>query len=173
MPLPRISPDILKHLVSYQRMFQWPPRMKIVLQWASTQKHVKLQKMVSFPQVSGKPWTQLKEEGAPRYAGLHQVKHLKTRQRLNFRTEFCTPEQAEHSQNLWMVGSCSLEHKINLLGIHTCAVTLKIRAPRQRDLKTVIILAFRGNVFMFPILADAAFLSQAESCEQRPLLQVY
>lgn len=70
------------------------------------------------------------------------------------RTDFCSPKHTQHTQNLWMVGSCSWEQKINLLGIHTCTETIKIRAPREIDPKTVIAFTFWGNVFMLSILAD-------------------
>lgn len=71
----------------------------------------------------------------------------------DFRTDFCSPKQTQHTQNLWMVGSRSWEHKISLLGIRTCTETIKIRAPRQIDPKTVIAFTFWGNVFMLSILA--------------------
>lgn len=72
--------DILQLLVSFQRMFQQYPGMKMSLQWAATEKHAQLQKMDVFSHFSGDLQTQLKEDRVPWYpgCGLHQVKQLQT-----------------------------------------------------------------------------------------------
>lgn len=139
--------DILQLLVSFQRMFQQYPGMKMFLQWAATEKHAQLQKMDVFSHFSGDLQTQLKEDRVPWYpgCGLHQVKQLQTGTGWNvkdFRTDFWSLKQAQHTQNLWMAESCSWEHRVNLLGIKTCSATVDTRAPRQTDPKAVIVFTF-------------------------------
>lgn len=94
----------------------------------------------------------------------------------DFRTDFWSLKQAQHTQNFWMAESCSWEHKVNLLGIKTCSATVETRAPRQTYPNAVIVFTFWGNVFLLSIFTNApssASLSQAEASEQSPLLQAY